>query len=607
MKRVRTINDYHAALLSGTPVEVEGLSGRLIRGNKPEDFLTLTNDKDRFVVLLIDSKTLSRLSGLTGYAMLKTVGYTDTDIATEVVTNGNHFKLVLFPEGGDAVDATWDNMLDLVARQYPRVASLINQHRAELKKSPSQVPFSWYENQRGYKWADVRKAGKSDPRFMTEEKLLVSKGTVVDLREFLYHVIHLRELFQGDGWLLNDKTGRKEDREIAVLNRPLAELGEHELIDISVHVPTRKAPGLMTITPTVADHAPLVYEPEFWDPRKAYQDYEPDLTAALQEGFRYAQTHGLETGQQLRERPEGVSAVYFTDPQCDFRPGGRLPVMGATGGYNSADDVILRSCVRALNGFVTGHYGGWFDSEDGHPSVHCSFASYFKSIKQQGMFDLSQHKAATLKLEDPQRCLFNATCFGLDGSPIPMGLVQPMYNAKDLVACYNHMAATEQLPMWAFTEHCVGGTKGVSLHPLVQEVRAFVTGLRRIVPKPIHKGHIIDRDWFGGLCDVWSYTEGQPGASPNTNHPQAGFQKELVDGWKRFRTIEFVCQIAQDFCGYWTQRQSLWYFEGTEFADKMRYMMDGNAPIIPNAPHVLALYAKAKGLGVKFINHDTPF
>ncbi len=235
------LDRYTHLLRSGQPMpvgeKIEGLWGRILRGNKPEDFLTLTNDPERFVVLLLDEVGLSALPGKSGFDQLIATGYTVQDIETEIVSHRNQFKLVIFPAFEEAVLATWGNILDMVCQEYPRVASLIQRHRVLLTQSPSRLSFSWFEDQRGYKWGDVCEVGKSDSRFMTQERLLQNEGSLVDVREFLYHSAHLRELFSGDGWLY-DKDGNRRERELVVRNQFIKNLGDYRLIDLDVRIPS---------------------------------------------------------------------------------------------------------------------------------------------------------------------------------------------------------------------------------------------------------------------------------------------------------------------------------------------------------------------------------
>ncbi len=343
---------------------------------------------------------------------------------------------------------------------------------------------------------------------------------------------------------------------------------------------------------------PLIHTPKFWDPKKAYMDYVPDIEGAKLEGHEYARKHGLESAYKLLQRPEGASMAFLTDLQQDFRDRGRLPVSGT-------DNVVLRCASRLINGFITGYYAGLKRSKDGHPPVHISYGTYFRTQTGE-LFDLRTRKAAILNLADDKKGIFSATCFNPnDGSPIDAGYVQPIFDPKGCVAYNQYLEKTGQGVQWAFAEHCQLGTDGESFHPFIVEIIAFVSGLRSFVPGIVSKGQIIDSDWFGPLCSCGSYSE-DPSIVPNITHPQAGFQKDIVDGFREYRSVEFF-GVAEDFCDYWMKRQAMHYFSGTDFLKKMVFVEDGTAPIVPNAPHVLEQNAKARAAGVKFIMHDTPF
>ncbi|TSC80756.1 MAG: hypothetical protein G01um101429_65 [Parcubacteria group bacterium Gr01-1014_29] len=351
-------------------------------------------------------------------------------------------------------------------------------------------------------------------------------------------------------------------------------------------------------TVKIAAHMPLLYTPKFWAPAKAYENYTPDIEGAKLEGAEYARKHGLEPAFRLLERPEGASMAFLTDLQQDFRDHGRLPVTGT-------DDVVLRCASRLINGFISGHYAGLKRSKDGHPPVHVSFGTYFRTQTGE-LFDLRTRKASILALEDDKKCIFKATCFDpSDGSPVDAGYIQPMYKPHECVAYNHYLESTGQAPQWAFAQHCELGTDGESFHPLIVEAVAFASGLRSFVPGLVSKGHIMEWDWYGPLCSCGGYSE-DPNIVPVITHPQGGFQKDIVDGFKPFRSVEFF-GVAEDFCDYWMKKQSRWYFRGTEFLKKMVFVEDGTAPIVPNAQHVKTQNAEARAEGVKFIKHDTPF
>ena len=341
-------------------------------------------------------------------------------------------------------------------------------------------------------------------------------------------------------------------------------------------------------TPKIAEHVPLIHTPDFWKPELAYSRFRPDLASAYLEGAEYARTHGLATAQALKNA--GIANLLMcTDLQDDFRDDGRLAVKGT-------DTVILRVCARLLNGIVTDHYTGVTYSLDGHPHQHISYSVRWRGTDGRP-FDLRVNKAAILTLVDRNKAIFQATCFSpVDGSPIDMGYVQSYFDARDTVEYWDHLQATGQGPIWVFDIHCALGSDGMALHPLFQLTLAFAAGARAIMPGVLSKGHLVDRDWFGPLVPCMI----------DTSHPQGGFQTAVIDDFKGNNTVDFV-GIAEDFCQHHMERQTLEQLADTEFVEKLQFVLDGTAPIVPNAPHVAELRERARAAGVTFINHDTPF
>jgi len=331
----------------------------------------------------------------------------------------------------------------------------------------------------------------------------------------------------------------------------------------------------------------LQYTPSFFSPEKASQWYKPDLAAALREGVEYGLKHGLKSAQELLKR--GIAhLMMMTDLQGDFRDLGRLPVKGT-------DDVILRTCIRLINGTVEDFFAGLMFSLDGHPPFHMSFDHNWRDQNGHPL-DLSKHGgAAILTLVDEAKCVFKATAFNAQG-PYDVGFYQARFDPKDSVAYWKYLQATGQGPIWVFVPHCVIGTDGVNLHPLLAETIGFVCGARSMQPTIISKGHLANTDWFGPL---------EP-CRPDTSHAQGGLQKNIIDTMKLFTTVEFT-GVAEDFCDFNMKRQTMQHLANTPFLGKLRFVKDGTAPIIPNAEHVQKLNKEALAAGVKFIDHDTPF
>lgn len=341
-----------------------------------------------------------------------------------------------------------------------------------------------------------------------------------------------------------------------------------------------------------ASHAELTFElPDFWDPRKAYVPfYMPDLDAATIRGYEFGRRHGLDTVAKLEQR--GISnLMMLTDLQQDFRDKGRLPVTGT-------DNVVLRTCVRLLNGFLgTDYYTRVVFSQDTHPTNHISHSTRWLQVANGQPLDLSVLKAATLELEDEQRRLFRAKGFDDQGNPVDLGLVRSRIESADTVSYWHHLQDTGQGPIWVFATHCKIGSDGMNLHPLLQETLAFIEGARLMEPLPMFKGHLKHTDWFGPF---------EP-CRPDTSHPQGGLQRPVIEVFERVSGWVEFAGVAEDFCDFYAKDQVINTFQGTDFFAKMAFLPDLTAPIVPNSQKVQDLNARAASLGVRFVKHDEPF
>lgn len=227
------LNEYKQLFLEGKKNQnpITGLCGRILRGKTDKDFETLSDDPNRLIIMLMGGDGLEELLGKTGYEALITIGYM-RDYIEYKLTQGVHFKLVIFKEGEIAKLATWDNTLYLISQIYPKIRKKIYKQLPLLKNTP----FSEIERKAGFKFDEIDKFGPKDKRFMTYKRFKKSKGTLEDVRVFLHHTIHLRELFAGDGFTYNEE-GKRGLREYIAPNRKLKELGDYSLIDIAIKLP----------------------------------------------------------------------------------------------------------------------------------------------------------------------------------------------------------------------------------------------------------------------------------------------------------------------------------------------------------------------------------
>ncbi|HEC37877.1 MAG TPA: hypothetical protein ENI29_06545 [bacterium] len=190
---------------------ITGICGRILRGKSPKDFETLTDDPQRKIVMLMGADGLEKLLGKSGYEALITIGYM-LDYIEYKVKNGFQFKLVIFHEGEIAKLATWDDVALIVSQIYPKAKSKIYHQLEKVKLTK----FSEIERVANRKFNIIDKIGPEDKDFITYERLNNSEGTLIDVRAFFYHTVHLRELFSGDGFTY-DANGERGLREYIAL------------------------------------------------------------------------------------------------------------------------------------------------------------------------------------------------------------------------------------------------------------------------------------------------------------------------------------------------------------------------------------------------------
>jgi len=330
----------------------------------------------------------------------------------------------------------------------------------------------------------------------------------------------------------------------------------------------------------------LLYTPRFFDPAEADLTYAPDIAGALREGVEFGKANHLQSADILLQRGIG-RLLEMTDLQLDFCEGGRLPVTGAR-------KVVLRTCERLINGVVEDYYAGLLISFDEHGHFHISFDHNWENESGE-LLDLSKHgRAAILTRNEKYSPAFTATAFGPNG-PYEVGRFRSRFNRQDTVDYAVYLQVMGQGPIWVFVPHCVAGTDGVNLHPLLAETIAFACGVRSITPTIVRKGHLVDTDWFGPLEPC------------RPRYPDGVFRNDIIAEMNRFSAVEFS-GIAEDFCDFAMKKQTLDAFSRFELnSKKLRFVTDLTAPIVPNAAHVVAQNEAAKKVGVKFIMHDTPF
>jgi hypothetical protein len=230
--RYVTINQYANWFeLSVTGMKpFQGICGRVLKGTSPEDFEVFSPDIHRRIVLLLDAEGMRGLLGLSGWEILMCIGH-GAERTLDRINAGAVYKLAIFPSRIMQL-GTWDNMLDMVIEAYPRVEDIIDAQRVALKTTP----YVEIEKRAVEPFFVSNRVGEASPLFMTEDRLLQTDSSLTAVRAFLYHTVHLYELYSGDGWTYDAK-GNRGAQEFMAPNRRLSEMGQHRLLDLEVTPP----------------------------------------------------------------------------------------------------------------------------------------------------------------------------------------------------------------------------------------------------------------------------------------------------------------------------------------------------------------------------------
>lgn len=215
---------------------MSNLVGRILRGKKSEDFLTLTDEpQTRKIVMLMAEDGLRSLLGKSGTEILLSIGY-EKEYIQYKIKSGNSFKLIVFEKKEDVKLATWDSVAEIVSEIYPQFRERIYRNLIGLKTTPFSEFQDQFKKIANKEFRFVDRDGPANPLFMTEERYQYSAGNLLDTRRFLYNCIHLSDLFSGDGYTYNEQ-GNRGLKEFVTQNKPINELGNYVLIDLKVDYP----------------------------------------------------------------------------------------------------------------------------------------------------------------------------------------------------------------------------------------------------------------------------------------------------------------------------------------------------------------------------------
>lgn len=230
------VKDFEKRFKDGTAFPTDqapNLVGRILRGIKPVDFRTMTNEPEkRKVIQLMDGQGLAELVGRSTRDQLLHIGY-DSDYIKSLVESGHIFKLVVFEQDGSpAKRAWWKEVLEVCGQAWPELSKDFTDALPHLRR----WPFEFWEAQlkistNGLTFKDIKK-DVNHPFHMTAARLAsMSVKTPLSIRTFLYLNAFLTELFSGDGFTWNERNERGLPEYIAP-NREISTIPSAIIIDL---------------------------------------------------------------------------------------------------------------------------------------------------------------------------------------------------------------------------------------------------------------------------------------------------------------------------------------------------------------------------------------
>ncbi|CAF1004646.1 unnamed protein product [Rotaria magnacalcarata] len=221
--------------------KLQQMAGRVTRGSKEKDFeyLQLHGPAVKKFAWCMGGDGLSVFLEKSNLDALRSLGTEDKWIRKKL-EDGEHFRLGVFYMSTDCVSATWEGVLSLIDKHYPKSISIkIHRHADSLK----QMSFDEIEARarlsflRGASYFDINESAvggySADDRFMTEERFLQCDGTLEESRGFLYNKLGLSKLFDGSG-LTKDSSGQLCVPEYLQLNIPVRDIPEFRYLDLPI-------------------------------------------------------------------------------------------------------------------------------------------------------------------------------------------------------------------------------------------------------------------------------------------------------------------------------------------------------------------------------------
>ena len=161
------------------------------------------------------------------------------DWLNEKIPKGKLFKFAIFPSvAADSHLADWDGVESLVEKHFPEIWSKVLPHYPTIRslsfaEIQAQADYNMFKtNLVGRSGRGFDTEGESDsPNYISLQRLLKREGTLIEVRQFLWDEIGLKDLYVGNGRTLND-AGEQGPYEYLAKNMRLEAIDGLAIIDI---------------------------------------------------------------------------------------------------------------------------------------------------------------------------------------------------------------------------------------------------------------------------------------------------------------------------------------------------------------------------------------
>jgi len=175
--------------------------------------------------------------GVSGWQIAMMCGW-DPGYTASLVHGQVHFAVVVF-HSRTAVLATWDKLIECVVDTYVDHPEIASKFASQAHRLRQHTPHSLRNLERRQRWtfAEVDKNGEQDSRFMTLDRYARADNTLENALAFSYFVLHCKEQYGGSGMAL-DSDLNETVQEWIMPSVPLHSLGEHEVLPVTVQIPS---------------------------------------------------------------------------------------------------------------------------------------------------------------------------------------------------------------------------------------------------------------------------------------------------------------------------------------------------------------------------------